>query len=59
MDIQEKRPGIYRVVDGSRVSFSDALETWTPLAYDELIATAHKYHTVITYLELSERVQDV
>lgn len=31
---------------------------WVPLAYDELVATARKYHGVITYSELSQHVQD-
>ncbi|MFC4942343.1 hypothetical protein [Pseudonocardia sp. GCM10023141] len=52
-------PGTYRVADGAKVEFSDALATWIPLAYDELVATAHTYHAVITYMELSQRVQDV
>ena len=52
-------PGTYRVADTSRVAFADAMAGWILLAYDELIATARKYHAVITYLELSERVQDI
>lgn len=52
-------PGTYRVADGSRVAFSAAMAVWIPLAYDELIATARGYQAVITYLELSERVQEV
>jgi hypothetical protein len=51
-------PGTYRVSDGSAVPFSEALAVWVPLAYDELIATAHKYHAVITYTALSEYVQE-
>jgi hypothetical protein len=35
------------------------MTTWIPLAYDALIATAQKYHAVITYSELSEQVQTV
>lgn len=57
--LRSELPGTYRLVDGSRVSFSDALATWIPLAYAELIDTARHYRAVITYLELSERVQDV
>ena len=50
-------PGTYRVADGTRVLFSDALAAWVPLAYDELLTTAEHYRAVITYGELSERVQ--
>ncbi len=35
------------------------MAAWIPLASDELVATARKYGAVITYLELSERVQEV
>lgn len=52
-------PGTYRVADKARIEFSAALETWIPLAYAELLATARKYQAVVTYLELSEHVQDV
>jgi hypothetical protein len=51
-------PGTYRVADESRVNFADALAAWIPLAYEELIATARKYHAVTTYLELSAHVQE-
>lgn len=54
-----KLPGTYRVSDSSPVPFSDAMAAWIPLAYDELIVTARKYHGVVTYRELSERVQEV
>jgi hypothetical protein len=54
---QASLPGTYRVADGTRVEFSDAMTEWIPLAYDDLIATARKYHAVTTYLELSEHVQ--
>jgi hypothetical protein len=52
-------PGTYRVADSSRVEFSAAISAWVPIAYEDLIRTAHKYHAVTTYLELSNRVQDV
>jgi len=52
-------PGTFRIADGSRVAFSDAMAAWIPLANDELVATARRYGAVITYLELSERVQEV
>ena len=35
------------------------MAVWVPLAYDELISTARKYHAVTAYLELSEHVQEV
>jgi hypothetical protein len=54
----KKLPGTYRIADESRVEFADALAAWIPLAHDELIDTARKYHAVTTYLELSERVQE-
>lgn len=52
-------PGTYRVVDEVRVEFADALTAWAPVARDELVATARTYRAVTTYLELSERVQEV
>lgn len=52
-------PGTNRVADGARVEFGDAIATWVPLAYDDLITTARRYHAVTTYLELSEHVQAV
>lgn len=55
----DKLPGTYRSADGAKVAFSDAMAAWIPLAYDELVATARSYRAVITYLELSERVQDL
>jgi hypothetical protein len=51
-------PGTYRVADGSRVDFGKALLAWVPFAYAELVSTARSYHAVVTYLELSERVQE-
>lgn len=59
MTAHDGLPGTYRVADGSKVEFVDALATWIPLAYDKLIATARRYHAVVTYLELSEYVQQV
>ncbi|MHA6784658.1 hypothetical protein ACVGOW_27220 [Pseudonocardia saturnea] len=58
MTTSDRPPGTYRVADGAKVEFSDAMATWVPLAHDELIATARAYHTVITYPELGRRVQD-
>jgi hypothetical protein len=54
-----KLPGTYRVADGARVAFADAMNAWISLAYDDLVATAGKYNAVITYKELSEHVQEV
>ena len=53
-----KPPGTYRVADGTRVQFVDALAAWIPYAYDDLLATARKYHAYVTYLELGEHVQE-
>lgn len=55
----ENLPGTYRTTDGAKVEFSTAMATWIPLAHDALVATACRYHSVITYLELSEHVQDL
>lgn len=41
-------PGTYRIDDGSAVAFSAALAAWGPLAHEALIATARRYHAVIT-----------
>lgn len=54
-----KLPGALRTADGTKVEFADAMTTWIPVARDELIATARRYHAVITYPELSQRVQHV
>jgi hypothetical protein len=51
-------PGTYRVADGARVEFSAAMTTWVPIAHEILPATASRYHSVITYSELSEEVQE-
>ena len=51
--------GTYLVLDGSKVEFSAALDAWVPIAYAALIETAHRYNGWTTYLELTERVQDV
>lgn len=50
-------PGIHRTGDGSRLSLADAIDEWTPIAYRELVAAAQHYNSVITYLELADRVQ--
>lgn len=59
MPATDKLPGTYRVADESKVAFSEAMEVWVPLAYDELVTTARRYHAVITYQELSQHVQTV
>ena len=51
--------GTFRVSDGTKVEFSDALEAWVPIAYDALVETARRYNRWTTYLELTERVQQV
>jgi hypothetical protein len=58
MTAEDELPGTYRVADGTRVAFADALTSWVPLAYDELVAIAEHYHAVITYGGLSECVQE-
>src|SRR5690348_602832 len=59
MTTEVEPPGTYRVADGMRVRFADALAAWVPFAYDELLAIAQKYNTYVTYLELSEHVQEL
>jgi hypothetical protein len=59
MTTEAEPPGTYRVTDGARVQFADALAAWIPFAYDELLATARKYNSHVTYLELSGRVQEL
>jgi len=54
----ESLPGTYRVDDHSKVEFSEALTSWIPIAYGELLGTARRYNAVVTYKELSETVQD-
>jgi hypothetical protein len=43
--------------NGSYVSNSDALTTWTPIARDALLETAHTYHAVLTDEQLAAVVQ--
>ncbi|GAA4835401.1 hypothetical protein [Garicola koreensis] len=50
--------GTYFEVDGSKANFTEALETWVPIAYDLLIEVASKYNRTTTYLELTQAVQD-
>lgn len=59
MTAGDELPGTYRVADGARVQFADALAAWVPIAYDELLATARKYGAYVTYLEFSEHVQEL
>jgi hypothetical protein len=51
--------GTFRISDGTKVEFSDALDAWVPIAHDALVETARKYNRLTTYLELTERVQQV
>lgn len=51
--------GTYRVADGSKVDFVDALSAWTPIAHEALIETARRYNGLTTYLALTEHVQEV
>lgn len=59
MTTDDELPGTYRVADGARVQFRDAIAAWVPFAYDELLATAHTYNAYVNYLELGERVQEL
>lgn len=43
---------------GAKVSQADAIATWTVVARDALLATARRYHSVITYKELAAEVQE-
>jgi hypothetical protein len=43
--------------NGSYVSNSDALTTWTPIARDALLETAHTYRAVLTDEQLAAVVQ--
>lgn len=43
--------------NGSYVSHSDALTTWTPIARDALLETAHTYRAVLTDEQLAAVVQ--
>lgn len=57
-DSANKQPGIYRQEDNSPVSQPDALRAWASVALHELIRTAQKYDSVVTYKELALLVQD-
>jgi hypothetical protein len=59
MTTEDEMPGTYRVADRARVQFSYALASWVPFAYDDLLATARTYNGYVTYLELSEHVQEL
>ena len=39
-------PGTFRISDGSKVEFAEALDLWVPLAYDALVETARHYNRV-------------
>jgi hypothetical protein len=43
--------------NGSYVSNADALTAWTPIARDALLATAHRYHAVLSGDDLAAAVQ--
>lgn len=55
--VSTKVAGTYRDVDGSRVPFDEAGAAWAEAARDVLISVAGKYHSVITYAELAEAIQ--
>lgn len=50
--------GTYRIDDGSKVEFADALAAWVPIAYVHLVETARHYNRWTTYLDLTEHVQE-
>lgn len=52
-------PGTWRVADGSAVGFKDAIAEWGAAAHQVLFDTATRYNAFVTYLELSERVQEI
>lgn len=52
-------PGTYRVSDGSRVEFADAMTAWTAAGIPVLERVARTYHATISYKELGEEVQHV
>lgn len=52
-------PGTWRVSDGSAVPFKDAVTAWAEVAHDVLTDTATHYNDIVTYKELSEKVQDI
>lgn len=56
--VPNQGPGTYWIAYGSRVEWADAMDAWIPLAHEELRNTARRYHAVITYQELAERVQE-
>lgn len=43
---------------GAKISQADAIAAWTVVARDVLLATARRYHSVITYKELAAEVQE-
>jgi hypothetical protein len=44
--------------NGAKVSQADAMAAWAVFARDSLLTTARRYHSVITYKELSAEVQE-
>lgn len=50
--------GTYRIADGSKVDFSEALDAWVPVAYEILLEVARHYNALTTYQELTQRVQE-
>jgi hypothetical protein len=53
----EQQSGYWREPDGSAVSAAQAQIVWTRAAYPALMEVARRYHAVVTYAELAERVQ--
>lgn len=50
--------GTYFVADGAKAEFAHALEAWVPIAHEVLIKVAGEYNGTMTYLELTDVVQE-
>ncbi|MCH8562026.1 hypothetical protein LTI14_02145 [Nesterenkonia sp. YGD6] len=50
--------GTYFAADGARAKFADALAEWVPIAHKILTEVASEYNRTITYLEITEAVQE-
>ncbi|WP_255566554.1 hypothetical protein [Iamia sp. SCSIO 61187] len=55
----DDEPGTWRVSDGSRVSWDEALDGWVDAADRYLRDKATEYGAFVTYKELAEHVQEV
>jgi hypothetical protein len=55
--IMVRRSGYWRESDGSPVTAPESWEIWAGHAYKLLTTVARRYHAVITYGEVGEKVQ--